>query len=67
MLADKHGTGTPFYGTVQDVKSTPGWNTISAVQNDRVYVIDQDLFAEPGPRVADHSIFSCGMLVSTTF
>jgi iron complex transport system substrate-binding protein len=55
------GTGTPFYGTVQDVKSTPGWNTISAVKNNRVYVIDQDVFAEPGPRVADqvYSVAQC--------
>jgi iron complex transport system substrate-binding protein len=53
LLPTNMGTGTPFYGTVQDVKSTPGWNTISAVKNDRVYVIDQDVFAEPGPRVAD--------------
>ena len=53
LLPTNMGTGTPFYGTVQDVKSTPGWNTISAVKNDKVYVIDQDVFAEPGPRVAD--------------
>ncbi len=53
LLPTNMGTGTPFYGTVQDVKSTPGWNTINAVKNDKIYVIDQDLFAEPGPRVAD--------------
>jgi iron complex transport system substrate-binding protein len=44
---------TPFYGSVAQVEATPGWNTISAVQNNRVYVIDGDLFAEAGPRVAD--------------
>jgi iron complex transport system substrate-binding protein len=43
----------PFYGSVADVKATPGWNTIGAVENNRVYVIDGDLFAEAGPRVAD--------------
>jgi iron complex transport system substrate-binding protein len=61
LLPTNMGTGTPFYGTVQDVKSTPGWNTISAVKTDRVYVIDQDLFAEPGPRVADqvYSVAEC--------
>lgn len=53
LLPTNMGTGTPFYGTVSDVKSTPGWSTISAIQNNRVYVIDQDLFAEAGPRVAD--------------
>jgi len=44
---------SPFYGSVAQVEATPGWNTISAVQNNRVYVIDGDLFAEAGPRVAD--------------
>jgi iron complex transport system substrate-binding protein len=43
---------TPFYGSVAQVEKTPAWNTISAVQNHRIYVIDADLFAEPGPRVA---------------
>ena len=44
---------TPFYGSVAQVEAQPGWNTISAVHNNRVYVIDGDLFAEAGPRVAD--------------
>ena len=44
---------SPFYGSVAQLEATPGWNAISAVQNNRVYVIDGDLFAEAGPRVAD--------------
>jgi iron complex transport system substrate-binding protein len=44
---------TPFYGSVAQVEAQPGWNTISAVRNNRVYVIDGDLFSEPAPRVAD--------------
>ena len=44
---------TPFYGTVQDVKDRPGWSAISAVQNNRVIVVDGDLFAEAGTRIAD--------------
>ncbi len=43
----------PFYGSVAQVEETPGWNTINAVQHDRVFVINGDLFAEAGPRVAD--------------
>ncbi len=52
---------TPFYGSVAQVEATPGWNVISAVQNNRVYVIDGDLFAEPGPRVADqvYAVAAC--------
>jgi len=52
FLPTEMGTA-PFYGSVAQVEATPGWNTISAVQNNRVYVIDGDLFAEAGPRVAD--------------
>jgi len=44
---------TPFYGSVADVKATAAWNTISAVENNRIYVINADLFAEASPRVAD--------------
>ena len=44
---------TPFYGSVNDVKARPGWSSISAVQNNRIIVVDGDLFAEAGPRIAD--------------
>jgi iron complex transport system substrate-binding protein len=35
------------------VKARPGWDAISAVQNDRLYVIDADIIARPGPRIVD--------------
>ncbi len=44
---------TPFYGSVNDVKARPGWSSISAIQNSRIIVVDGDLFAEAGPRIAD--------------
>jgi iron complex transport system substrate-binding protein len=47
------GGGMAFYGSIAQVEARPGWNSISAVQNNRVYAIDEDLFAQPGPRVAD--------------
>jgi iron complex transport system substrate-binding protein len=53
LLPSNMGTGTPFYGSVDDVKARPGWNAIDAIQNDRIYVIDQNVFGEPGARVAD--------------
>ena len=43
----------PFYGSVDAVKARPGWSSISAVQNNRVVIVDGDLFAEAGPRIAD--------------
>lgn len=51
ILLPSGSGGMAFYGSVAQVEARPGWNTISAVQNNRVYVINQDLFAEPGPRI----------------
>jgi iron complex transport system substrate-binding protein len=43
----------PFYGSVDQVKARPGWNVISAVQNNRIVIVSGDLFAEAGPRIAE--------------
>jgi iron complex transport system substrate-binding protein len=43
----------PFYGSVDQVKERPGWDTVSAVQNNRIVVVDGSLFAEAGPRIAE--------------
>jgi iron complex transport system substrate-binding protein len=43
----------PFYGSLDQVKARPGWSTISAVKNDRVVIVNGDLFAEAGPRVGE--------------
>ena len=39
--------------SAQTVKARPGWGVISAVKNDRIYVVDPDIVSRPGPRVAD--------------
>jgi iron complex transport system substrate-binding protein len=48
ILADADAGESP-----QTVKARPGWGVISAVKNDRIYVIDPDIVSQPGPRVAD--------------
>ena len=53
LLPTNMGTGTPSYGSVADVKARPGWNTIDAVKNNRIYVIDQNIFNQPGARIAE--------------
>lgn len=53
LLPTNMGTGIPFYGSVDDVKARPGWSAIDAVKNNRIYVIDQDIFNQPGCRIAD--------------
>lgn len=48
-----HGGGPPFWGSFDQVKARPGWNAISAVQNDGLYTIDADIISRPGPRIVD--------------
>jgi iron complex transport system substrate-binding protein len=45
--------GAPSYGSVATVKARPGWSTINAVKDGRIYVIDSNLFNQPGIRVAE--------------
>ncbi len=47
------GKGDPFWGSLDTVKARPGWNTISAVQNDGLVQVDSNTIARAGPRVAD--------------
>jgi iron complex transport system substrate-binding protein len=61
LLPTGPGGGMAFYGSIDQVKARPGWNTIGAVQSNRIFTIDQDLFSQPGPRVADqvHAVAAC--------
>jgi iron complex transport system substrate-binding protein len=53
LPASGMGEQTPFWGSIAEVKARPAWNSISAVQNDRIYQIDSDVIQRAGPRVAD--------------
>jgi iron complex transport system substrate-binding protein len=53
IFPNNMGTGTPSYGSIADVKARSGWSSIDAIENNRLYVIDQDILSEPGVRVAD--------------
>ena len=48
ILADADAGESP-----ETVRARPGWGVISAVKNDRIYVVDPDIVSRPGPRVAD--------------
>lgn len=37
----------------ESVAERPGWKEIPAVKNNRVYIIDDNLFTRPAPRIAD--------------
>jgi iron complex transport system substrate-binding protein len=47
------GEGNPFWGSLDDVKARPGWNTINAVQHNGLVQVDSNTIARAGPRVAD--------------
>ncbi|MDH5437655.1 MAG: cobalamin-binding protein [Candidatus Bathyarchaeota archaeon] len=48
-----HGVGQPFWISFDQVKARPGWEAISAVQNDRLCTIDADIVSRSGPRIVD--------------
>lgn len=35
---------------LESIKKRPGWSSISAIKNKKVFAVDQDLFVRPGPR-----------------
>lgn len=37
--------------TEKDIKARRGWQKISAVQNNRIFFVDDDIFSRPGPRI----------------
>jgi iron complex transport system substrate-binding protein len=45
--------GAMHHASLEDIKGRPGWGTISAVAKRAVYLIDENLFVRPGPRIID--------------
>jgi iron complex transport system substrate-binding protein len=42
-----------FWGNYSAVAARPGWSTISAVANNKMYTVSGDIIDEPGPRQVD--------------
>ena len=40
-------------GDIEELKKTTGYSSLSAVKNDKVFVIDADIVSRPGPRIID--------------
>lgn len=51
IIPEEHGVN--FWGSFDEIKNRPGWETINAIQNDRIYDIDSDLLARAGSRIAE--------------
>jgi iron complex transport system substrate-binding protein len=45
--------GAMHYATLEDMKKRSGWNTISAIKSGKVYLLDENLFLRPGPRIVE--------------
>jgi iron complex transport system substrate-binding protein len=39
--------------TLEDVRSRPGWKSLTAIQDDQMFVFDDNLVSRPGPRLVD--------------
>jgi iron complex transport system substrate-binding protein len=53
VFPDKYMGRAHFTETMEDITNRPGWDLISAVQNDAIYEIDSDIISRAGPRLAD--------------
>ncbi|MEJ2241675.1 MAG: cobalamin-binding protein [Candidatus Bathyarchaeota archaeon] len=42
-----------FYETIEAVENRPGWDSITAVQNNALYEINADIISRSGPRLVD--------------
>ena len=42
-----------FYQTIQAVKDRPGWDSITAIQNNDIYEINADIISRSGPRLVE--------------
>ena len=45
--------GIYSWGTYDDIAGRPGWDSITAIQNDNFHIIDASIISRSGPRLAD--------------
>ncbi|MFF2291218.1 ABC transporter substrate-binding protein [Peribacillus butanolivorans] len=46
-------TATYADDAVDEIKSRKGWEDITAVKNDQVYLLDENIMSRPGPRIGE--------------
>ncbi len=62
ILADQFAGESP-----DTVKARPGWGNVSAVQNDRIHIVDPNLVSRPGPRLVEGLQILAGLLYPERF
>jgi iron complex transport system substrate-binding protein len=53
IVLPAEGMGTGMQAGIDAVKARPGWDTMNAVQNDRIYQINPNIIERAGPRIVD--------------
>jgi iron complex transport system substrate-binding protein len=53
IVLPAEGMGTGTQAALEDVNKRPGWDTMNAVQNDRIYQINPNIIERAGPRIVD--------------
>tara|TARA_R110002095_G_scaffold215691_2_gene210588 strand:+ start:2882 stop:3901 length:1020 start_codon:yes stop_codon:yes gene_type:complete len=51
MPLTKKAGASDLSETISELRERPGWKKMSAVKNQRIYLIEDDLISRPGPRV----------------
>lgn len=54
--------GAMHQATLEDFRARPGWGQVRAVQQGSVYVVDENLFLRPGPRLIEGLEVLAGIL-----
>jgi iron complex transport system substrate-binding protein len=62
FFPDNYMGQADFDQTSETVKDRPGWNTITAVQNNAIYEINGDIISRSGPRLVDALDFIAKMV-----
>lgn len=51
VIVSLYGAQHLHFATLEEMKKRPGWASIKAVQNGKVYLLDENLIVRPGPRI----------------
>lgn len=51
IIISLYGAQHIHFATLEEIKKRPGWASINAVQNGKVYLLDENLIVRPGPRI----------------
>ncbi|MCS7124290.1 MAG: cobalamin-binding protein [Candidatus Bathyarchaeota archaeon] len=51
IIISLYGAQHVHFATLEEIRKRPGWTSIKAVQDGKVYLLDENLLTRPGPRI----------------